>query len=483
MTISSEVNAVKYDGDDSTTGFAFTFTVNEPDTGVDHDLEAIKISSAGAETTLSEGTGTTDYSVTVAAYPGAGSITYPATGGGTLATGDSIVIRRKQSLTQATNLENQGGYLPDVLEFTLDDMVRQIQDLKEEIDRCLQIKVGDKEVNAADPDLPLMVAGEYLVVNATGDGFELTGSTTTAATASSATPQDVTAAGGSAGVSTDYSRADHVHDIGTAADVVSDTTPQLGGNLDANGQNILIDSTNFIGDEGGNEQVIFNTTASAINQIEITNAATTNGPEIKASGDDTDVDLVLSPQGAGILSLNGPVTLGGDLDVGSQSIVSSAAGDITITPDTTGDIILDGQKWPQADGTAGQALITDGAGQLAWQNNRGVQYTATTTTATPTVIASGSIAADTAMVIHAEGVCRDATTSVNATGFEVHNAVLNDGGTSANGTQTGDIIDITPWSTDIQITANDTTDQYEVTITGVAATTIDWVVNVYFEVV
>ena len=58
--------------------------------------------------------------------------------------------------------------------------------------------------------------------------------------------------------------------------------------------------------------------------------------------------------------------LGGNLDVAGNSIVSTSAGDIEITPDTTGDIILDGQKWPQADGSADQYLKTDGAGQLAW---------------------------------------------------------------------------------------------------------------------
>ena len=58
--------------------------------------------------------------------------------------------------------------------------------------------------------------------------------------------------------------------------------------------------------------------------------------------------------------------LGGNLDVNGNSIVSVSAGDISITPDTTGDIVLDGVKWPQADGTANQVLTTDGAGQASW---------------------------------------------------------------------------------------------------------------------
>ena len=58
--------------------------------------------------------------------------------------------------------------------------------------------------------------------------------------------------------------------------------------------------------------------------------------------------------------------LGGDLDVNGQSIVSVSAGDIAITPDTTGNVIIDGLKHPQADGTSGQVLTTDGLGQLSF---------------------------------------------------------------------------------------------------------------------
>lgn len=58
--------------------------------------------------------------------------------------------------------------------------------------------------------------------------------------------------------------------------------------------------------------------------------------------------------------------LGGNLDVNGKSIVSITAGDISITPDTTGNVILDGLKWPQVDGTTNYFLQTDGAGQLSW---------------------------------------------------------------------------------------------------------------------
>jgi hypothetical protein len=40
--------------------------------------------------------------------------------------------------------------------------------------------------------------------------------------------------------------------------------------------------------------------------------------------------------------------------------------DIEITPAGTGDLVLDGLKWPQADGSANQVLKTDGSAQLSW---------------------------------------------------------------------------------------------------------------------
>lgn len=72
-----------------------------------------------------------------------------------------------------------------------------------------------------------------------------------------------------------------------------------------------------------------------------------------------------TPPGGDVVSDTTP-QLGGDLDVNGHSIVSASAGNIAITPDTTGDIVLDGLSWPQADGSADQVLKTNGSGQLSW---------------------------------------------------------------------------------------------------------------------
>ncbi len=70
----------------------------------------------------------------------------------------------------------------------------------------------------------------------------------------------------------------------------------------------------------------------------------------------------------GITAVSGDSSpaLGGNLDVNGNSIVSASNGDIAITPNGTGSVVIDGLSHPQSDGTAGQFLKTDGSGQLAF---------------------------------------------------------------------------------------------------------------------
>jgi hypothetical protein len=58
--------------------------------------------------------------------------------------------------------------------------------------------------------------------------------------------------------------------------------------------------------------------------------------------------------------------LGGNLDVNGQSIVSASNGNITLAPNGTGRVSLDGVLWPAADGTNGQVLTTNGSGSASW---------------------------------------------------------------------------------------------------------------------
>lgn len=74
------------------------------------------------------------------------------------------------------------------------------------------------------------------------------------------------------------------------SNIVEDVTPQLGGQLDVNG--------NAIGD-GTRELLTFTEDASAVNQVNIENQATGSGPIISAAGDDANIDLNLNGKGTG----------------------------------------------------------------------------------------------------------------------------------------------------------------------------------------
>jgi hypothetical protein len=110
-------------------------------------------------------------------------------------------------------------------------------------------------------------------------------------------------------------------------DIVGDTTPQLGGQLDVNGQ--------AIGD-GTLELIKFSETASAVNEITITNSATGNNPEISATGDDTNIGLSLATKGTGLIKFNdgaynadATLTDGATItwDVGSSPVAKVTLGD------------------------------------------------------------------------------------------------------------------------------------------------------------
>ena len=56
-----------------------------------------------------------------------------------------------------------------------------------------------------------------------------------------------------------------------------------------------------------------------------------------------------------------------NLQINGNNITSTnAGGHIYITPNGAGDVIIDGLKYPQADGSSGQFLTTNGSTQLSW---------------------------------------------------------------------------------------------------------------------
>jgi len=155
--------------------------------------------------------------------------------------------------------------------------------------------------------IPLDVQNFYFLKNATS------GSQNVVFKYATGTGTSATVANGKTVIA--YAKADdgtnpNISTISLASDLVDDTTPQLGGNLDTNSFMIDFDDAHGIRDENGNEQLIFETTGSAVNHIDITNAATGAGAQIGAVGGDSNLNLRLRPKGTGIIEAMGATNPG-----------------------------------------------------------------------------------------------------------------------------------------------------------------------------
>ena len=78
-----------------------------------------------------------------------------------------------------------------------------------------------------------------------------------------------------------------------------------------------------------------------------------------------------------------------NLDLTGKSIISTSNGDITLTPDGTGKVVLDGLSYPTADGTSGQFIKTNGSGILSFASAPGITWQSVQTTGFTAVAGNG----------------------------------------------------------------------------------------------
>ena len=81
---------------------------------------------------------------------------------------------------------------------------------------------------------------------------------------------------------------------------------------------------------------------------------------VQIGDNNADATLTGKTQGTGDLTLN----TNGGTNSGQIVIQDGANNNITITPNGSGNIVLDGLTFPNADGSVDQALITNGSGSL-----------------------------------------------------------------------------------------------------------------------
>ena len=85
-------------------------------------------------------------------------------------------------------------------------------------------------------------------------------------------------------------------------------------------------SGGFIADANGNEQLLFTTTASAVNELTVTNAAAGTAPSIATTGSDANINLDLVAKGTGVVRADGieVVTISGTQTLTNKTWQGSA---------------------------------------------------------------------------------------------------------------------------------------------------------------
>jgi hypothetical protein len=116
-------------------------------------------------------------------------------------------------------------------------------------------------------------------------------------------------------------------------------------------------------DSNGNELFVLAGLTSAVNYVKISNSATGSGVVFSALGDDTNIDINFEPKGTGVANFKGTSTSSAELrlfedtDNGTNYVGLKAPASISASVTYT---------LPSADGTNGYQLTTNGSGTLSW---------------------------------------------------------------------------------------------------------------------
>lgn len=148
MTISNPNNVAILQGNGITTVFPFSFEIPDASNLFVRILDA---ATNAVLSTLTPGT----YSVVGIGNPTGGSVTYPLVGS-PLAVDRKLMIERLLPYTQDMDIQNEGGFYPEVIEDQMDRIVMQIQQIAERLTRTPQGNPGQTIP-------PIGVIGEQLM--------------------------------------------------------------------------------------------------------------------------------------------------------------------------------------------------------------------------------------------------------------------------------------------------------------------------------
>ena len=131
MTVSTTSIKNSYSGNGSTTAFAYTFKAF-----ASSEIKVfIRTDSTGAEAQRSEGSGSTNYSVSGVGNAGGGTVTFVTAP----ASGETVVIRRQTAQTQGTDYVENDPFPAEDHETALDKLTHIVQEVQEEVDRSFKV--------------------------------------------------------------------------------------------------------------------------------------------------------------------------------------------------------------------------------------------------------------------------------------------------------------------------------------------------------
>jgi hypothetical protein len=159
MTISSTTSKNTYNGDGSTTVFAYTFEILE-NTSI---LVQLKNTSTGVITTK---TLTTDYTVSGVGSSSGGNVTFVVAP----PSGNTVLLIRSEAFTQLTHYPEYGTFPASTHEQALDRLTMLTQQLYENVSRAI---VVDPTITTFNGTVPTPIANQFLAINAAGTGLAL----------------------------------------------------------------------------------------------------------------------------------------------------------------------------------------------------------------------------------------------------------------------------------------------------------------------
>ena len=151
-------------------------------------------------------------------------------------------------------------------------------------------------------------------------------------------------------------------------------TATAGGVIITAGNLQMPSSSPQIVDSSSHPLVTYTSTGSAVNNINVTNTATGNGPIIGSTGTDTDITLNFQTKGAGVYQLQGTASTQAKLNIYENTGNGTNKVTVTVPAALAGDTTLTLPPYnctmPAADGTSGQSLVTNGSGTLSFTERR-----------------------------------------------------------------------------------------------------------------